>query len=327
MALLNATPHPALDVPITDPTGRRVVVAIIKATFEIDRAGRLVLADEPSPVRVADVLLDPDRPQGSIKYPTDVCVEKRGTDVIVVGSAVAKQPVTHADVIVRAAGIDAPLVVHGERRFYRGVRGIAIGPAAPFEVMPIVYERAYGGANEELSEIEERNPAGVGAARTDLVDQPAPQIEHPARPHRTASDAHPPMGYGATRPHWLPRRTFAGTFDAAWQKDRMPLLPLDYDARFENAAHPSLQIQDPVQPGAPFAVLGMNEAGLLKFELPDLRLVVHGVRDGGRETVRPAVDTVLVEPSRARVELTARATFAMGRGATSLREIRVDHEG
>ncbi len=132
------------------------------------------------------------------------------------------------------------------------------------------------------------------------------------------------MGYGATRPHWLPRRSYAGTFDEAWQRARMPMLPLDYDARFENVAHPSLQMDAPIAPGTPIAVLGMTEATAFRCEVPDLRLVVHGLRNGERTSLRPLPDTLVVEPARARIELTCRAVFPMGRGRTALREIRVD---
>ncbi|WP_437840088.1 DUF2169 family type VI secretion system accessory protein [Sorangium sp. So ce1153] len=326
MSLLNATSYPALDVPYVDPSGQRVVIAIIKATFELSRTDRLVPSAEPSPVRVADVLWDEQRPQGSVKYPSDVCCAKRGADVVVVGAAISPRSVARMDVLVRVGALEAPLVVHGERFFVKGARGVVIGPAAPFEAMPVVYDRAYGGMTADCALAEERNPAGVGVAHRDkdLLDTPAPQIEHPAFPHTRAGEDHAPVGYGATRSHWMPRRSYAGTFDATWKKARMPLLPLDYDPRFENVAHPSLQLKAPPPPGTEIAVLGMSERGLFRCELPDTKLVVHGIRGQERTTVRPVVDTVLIEPARGRVELVHRAVFTMGRGRTLLREIRVD---
>lgn len=326
MSLVNATYFSVLDVPYVDPKGQRVVIAIVKATFELDRAGALVPAAEPSPVRVDDVLWDEQRPNGSVRYPTDIGCAKRGADVVVVGSAVSPKPVTRMDVTVRIGAHEAPIVVHGDRVFYKGAGGVIIGPAGRFETMPVVYERASGGMAPDFRLADERNPSGVGVAHRvdDLVGQPAPQIEHPKRPHTRAGQDHPPVGYGATRPHWLPRRTFAGTFDEVWQRTRMPLLPLDYDARFENVAHPSLQLEAALAPGTPIAVLGMSEATAFRCEVPDLRLVVHGLRNGEKATLRPLADTLVIEPARARIELTSRAVFTMGRGRTSLREIRVD---
>jgi hypothetical protein len=329
VSLQNATCYPALAVPYVDPRGQRVVVAIVKATFERDRLGRMLPAAQPSPVRVSDVLWDETRPNASVKYPSDIGCEKPGADVVVVGAALSPRPVARMDLIVRVGPLQAPLSVHGERFFYKGPRGVAIGPAARFEIMPVVYERAYGGATPDSRHVEERNPSGVGVAHRpeDLIDRLAPQIEHPARPHTHARDTHVPVGYGATLPHWMPRRAYAGTFDDVWRATRMPLLPLDLDARFENIAHPSMQLPTPPPPHAEIAVLGMCTHGLFECPLPDLKLVLHAIRNHARTTVRPAVDTIVVEPARGRIELVSRAVFAMGRGKTSLREIRVTTDG
>jgi hypothetical protein len=328
VSLVNATCHPALGVPYVDPRGQRVVIAIVKATFEQDRLGRMAPAAEPSPVRAADVLWNEEFPNSSVKYPSDVCCEKRGVDVVVVGAALSPRPVARMDIAVRVGALEAPLVVYGERIFYKGAPGIAISPPARFEVMPVLYERAYGGMTADGSLVEERNPAGVGVAHRDknLIDTPAPQIEHPAFPHTGPNDDHPPMGYGATRPHWMPRRSYAGTFDDVWRETRMPILPLDYDPHFENVAHPSLQLEEPLDAGTEITVLGMSEGGLFRCELPVPKLVFHGIRNHDRSFRRPHVDTILIEPARRRVELVYRAVFIMGRGRTSLREVRVDND-
>ena len=326
MSLVNATHYHANAVPYVAPSGQRVVVVLVKATFELDRKGELAPAAEPSPVRLGDVLTDEEKPHGSARYPSDLSCAKAGADVVVVGSAISPRPVTRMDLMVRVGAHDAPLTVHGPRLFYKGLRGIALGPAARFEEVPVIYELSYGGMAADFRCADERNPAGMGVAHrpSDLVDMPAPQIEHPAFPHALASDDHAPAGYGATRPHWLPRRGFAGTFDEGWRDARMPLLPLDYQSRFENVAHPSLQLPASPEPGTPVFVLGMSESGMFQCALPDLLLVVHALCNASRETVRPAVDLVLVEPARGRVEMLCRAVYTMGRGKSALREIRVD---
>jgi hypothetical protein len=229
--------------------------------------------------------------------------------------------------MVKVGDHEAPLAVHGQRLFERGARGVVIGQALTFTEQPIMYEHAYGGITADRAHAEERNPTGRGVAShaSDLVGTLAPQIEHPARPHETALDTHAPMGYGATAAHWLPRRGFAGTFDAAWQSDRMPLLPVDYDDRFENVAHPSLQLDRPFCAGMPIYVLGMSERRLMECKLPDLRLAITSVRARERITMSPRMDTLVIEPGRGRLELVARVNFALGRGERSLREVRVDY--
>jgi hypothetical protein len=327
---VNATPFAALDVPLLDPLGREVVVAIVKATFQIGPQGRARLADVQVPIRTTAILLDPDAPASSVKYPSDVCVAKGGTDVIVVGEAVAPTPVAAMDVAVKVRETTAPLRVHGPRVYYRSVAQVVVGPPARFERVPIVYERAYGGATADQRIVELRNPVGTGVAHrdADLVDRPAPQIEHPAYPHQNARDRHPPAGYGALAPDWSPRRERWGTADEVWATTRMYLAPKDYDVRHENAAHPSLLFEQRLAAGDAIGILGMTEDGFLGFELPDLRIVVRGRFDGGevRET-RPEIDTVIVEPSARTVQIAARASFPLGRAKALLRELTADVDG
>jgi hypothetical protein len=323
MSFTNETPHAALPVPLIDRDGRDVIVTVLKATFFVEAGGALRPADVPSPIRTADVPRDPDTPHGSLLFPSDIALEKVGTDVVVVGDAISARPVKALDVAVSVKKRVAPLRVHGPRVYYEGMLGVAIGPAAPFERLPIAYEHAYGGTSEDGTVVELQNPAGAGVARrpSDLVGKSAPRIEHPSFPHTSAADRHPPMGYGAIAPHWSPRLERAGTLDARWREERMPLLPEDHDPRYGNAAHPSLQFDEPLAPGDPIAVVGMSLDPFV-FALPAFPVEVRARFDTGeRASVRPAIDTVIVLPGERRVEIVARAAFPVGRGRRILREI------
>lgn len=303
------------------------MVTIVKATFTIQADGRAALADAQVPVRMNEVPHDVERPWSSLRYPSDLCPEKRGTCVVVVGEAVSRRKVAVMDVAVRARDLTAPLRVHGPRVYYKGVFQVSIGDAVPVERVPLVYELSYGGATEDLAIIEGRNPSGIGVARrpSDLVDTRAPQIEHPASPITTAADRPAPVGYGAIAAHWSPRRERAGTFDDRWQKERMPLLPADFDVRHYHVAHPSLTLAEPLLPGDPVAALGLTEGGLFSFEVPALRAVLWArFDDGPPARVRPAIDTLLLEPGERRVEVVVRQAFPIGRGKRVLRELGVD---
>ncbi|MEJ7732191.1 MAG: DUF2169 domain-containing protein [Polyangiaceae bacterium] len=164
------------------------------------------------------------------------------------------------------------------------------------------------------------------ATRTaSLVDTPAPQIEHPLRPHTSATDTHAPVGFGAIPPHWSPRRDYAGTFDEVWQQERMPLPPRDYDPRAASVAHPTLCFQPHLVPGDPLGIAGMSLEALA-FTLPALPVSVIARSDvGGRRVVRPLIDTVLVDTNARRLEVTVRASFPVGRGRDVLRELVVDN--
>lgn len=327
--MINATPYAAQAVPLTERDGRQVVVAIVKATFVIRDDGRLVRADVQQPVRMSDEPLAPDNPWSSLRYPSDLCPQKVGTDVVVLGEALADPPVTSMDVAVKVRDVTVPLRVHGPRVYYRGATGVAVGPAARFERVPIVYELAYGGATDDSALVERRNPAGRGVAKraADLIDKPAPQLEHPAKPITSASDHPEPVGYGAIPPHWQPRSDHAGTFDDRWLRDRMPIMPADFQPLHYNVAHPSLVFATPLAPGDVVAALGLSlgRDRLLRFELPDLGVTVDARYDHGeRRKVALPIDTVLVEAPASRVEIVGRAAFVKGRGQMALRELRAE---
>jgi hypothetical protein len=122
----------------------------------------------------------------------------------------------------------------------------------------------------------------------------------------------------------MPRRGYAGTFDDAWLRSRMPLMPADFDLRHHNVAHPALQFDEPLAAGEFVAILGMHEDGLWSIDLPAVPVTLSGrLHDGRRVTVRPLIDTVLIEPGKDEVQLTVRHAFPLGRGKSLLREIRV----
>jgi hypothetical protein len=329
MTVANASPFAALGCAYVAPDGLDVVLVAVKATFVQRADGRWVVADEQVEVRAGDVANFPDATDSSVRYPADSTYLKRGTDVVIVGEAISPKPVTHLDVAARVRDRTVVLRVHGERLYYRGAMGVAVGPAAPFERKPIVYERAYGGTDPSGSALDPRNPVGRAFAKNaaSLVDTPAPQIEDPAHPITSASDRPTPVGFGATGPGWQPRVGYAGTFDETWRRTRIPLMPLDFDLRFNNVAHPSLQFDRHLVPGDPIAIMGMTEGAPLQLEIPRLSIVLYGRYEDGRVVeARPPIDTALIEPLDRRLELTLRHAFPMGRGKRLLREVRVDQD-
>jgi hypothetical protein len=220
----------------------------------------------------------------------------------------------------------ASLRVHGERVFYRGALGVRLSEAAPFERGPLTYERSYGGKSKDGSLVDWRNPVGRGVHRSaaELDGAPAPCIEDPAAPIEGTRES-VPVGFGALPTWWLPRRALSGTMDAAWQAERMPLPPLDFDPRFHQVAHPSLQVERPLQAGDILAVHGLSPEGLFQVTVPALPLVAHLRRTRApAATVPLLLDMALLEPEEERVEFTFRRVVPLGRGDTLLREVRID---
>ncbi len=326
MSFANETPFAALPVPMLDEQGCDVLLVVAKATYTIDEGGALAVASEQHPVRMNDVLRDPDDPNSSVMLPSDLSIAKRGTDVVVVGDAISLKPVESLDLGVQLRGGLVPLRVHGVRVFYEGALGVvSISKPQKFTRMPLGYELAYGGMSEDFALVEMANPVGVGVAKsaTDLVGKRAPQLEHPARPHQDALSRHPPVGFGPIASHWSPRREKAGTFDDRWQAERMPILPADYDVSYGNVAHPSLQFDPHLVAGEAIGVIGMSPKPI-STRVPPLPIEVRATFDGDeRAVVRPPIDTVVVLPDELAIEVALRVALPIGRGKRVLREVVV----
>lgn len=131
---------------------------------------------------------------------------------------------------------------------------------------------------------------------------------------RCAPDAEPepftkvPLGFehapglAALGAQCEPRRSYRGTFDDAWQRERAPLLPKDMDARFWNAAQ--LTSARPLLGGERVVLMNLTPVGRMETALP--RVGVR-VRIDDRER-RPALDLVVLEPDADRVTLTFRVS-------------------
>lgn len=121
--------------------------ALVKITYAIDPEGGPLTPAPPRPLvnNVRDETLDPPMPPHSDFWPG-----KARTDVAVIGTAFAPrgEPVRQIIAGVIAGGRKRMLRVHGPReiRFLRDGRP-EIGPAEPFDRMPLGIEHAYGGVD------------------------------------------------------------------------------------------------------------------------------------------------------------------------------------
>jgi hypothetical protein len=143
-----------------------------------------------------------------------------------------------------------------------------------------------------------------------------PNIEDPNRLIRRYGDTPPPTGFGFVSPHWQPRATYAGTYDAAWEKDRKPLLPKDFDRRFFNAASPGLIAPGYLRGDEEVVVVNAAPVLQLRFMLPNVtpptcRVRVHG---GKTTELRTNLDTVIVNTDEMLVFLTWRAYMTLRDG-------------
>lgn len=274
-AVVDNTPFASDRNWVRDKHGRHHWIVAVRASFEIAPDGTLnVAAEQPNATLLPAYRGEPGR--SSLLRDSDLGPLKPGTDVLVEGSARAPRGefVTELPVALTIAGMRKVLLVVGDNEFRPGITGLTTTRPRPFELMPLIYERAFGGSDLESDDparriVDSRNPVGVGvAARSKhLVGQPGPNVLYPG----AAADLAGPAGFGPIASDWSPRRELGGTYDAAWFRDRRPLLPLDYDERHGCCAPADQHLGRHLQPGERIQVVNMTPEGVLEFVIPDLK--------------------------------------------------------
>jgi hypothetical protein len=310
------------------PDGAPLVVVIIKQRYEI-AAMHLFAARPGAEIAVVDEPWDDAAPLSSVKAPSDLGLYKPGTDVVVIGEAVSRDeaPVPWLDVLVSVGPVAQALRVSGTRVWYRGAGGVVPTPPEPMVRVPLRWELSWGGADDDPPRhaADARNPVGRGVAVAPerLIHRPAPQIEDPARPIGDHRGPYVPVNVGAVAAWSSWRSRHAGTMDDAWQRERMPLRPRDFDLRHHQVAAPGLVTPEHLVGGEAVRLHNLCVTGPLAFELPRVSFGVWGVTDERETAYRVALDTVVIRPGERLLDLTWRTNIPLPRPARGLRSIRV----
>ncbi len=293
---------------VRDRNGAEVWIVAVKCTFDILPDGRAEVAPEQPPVlRIAEHHGDPGT--SSVKYEADLVLTKTATDVVVVGHAYAPngRSTTQMDVGFAVGPVRKIVRVFGDRVW----SATGISSPRPFEQMPIVYERAFGGADPKSQhpdrDWEWRNPVGTGflAARDHATGVALPNLEYPSELIGSWNARPRPAGFGPIPGHWQPRAGYAGTYDDAWMNERQPLLPKDFDDRFFQTVPADQQPPGFLRGGEPVVLSGLTPGGTLRFQLPKVFLGFDTrFYDGSRQLhMERKLHTVILEPDYPRVSL------------------------
>lgn len=338
MELINATRMLAGYTMGLEPSGRELLVVVVKGTFVLPKDGEPVrLHDEQVPLVMADTFSGAPGFSAPV-HEVDYAPRKPMCDVLLVGSAHAPggRPVERMTVGLRVGALSKTLDVVGDRVWQAGLTGIRPSAPMPFVTMPVSYDTAFGGVDQEPDDPAEHdaygpNPVGRGwrkNLKNAWVDgRPLPNTEECGAPVAWPAGKYRPMAFGPLGRGWPQRACFAGTYDQHWLDEVFPFLPSDFDERYFQAAPADQQL--PV-PKAPLEVMlnGFHADGPRAFELPFLEAPVHVFpKRGGRETLIAPLDTVVLEPDAGLFTMVWRIARPLMHSLHEIEQVMVGRKG
>jgi hypothetical protein len=336
-AIDNGTPFAFELLFLADEEGRQLIAPVGKATYAISEKGHLVLAEKPMPVNPAgEYFGDPNL--SSYKYEPETAFIKPTTDVVLIGHAHApRSGVNETLVSLQAGPIKKTMKVVGDRVWGKALGKTMMTNPVPFEKIPLIYERAFGGWDRSHSDptkhtFEPRNPVGTGfRSKKGNFEEGIrlPNLEDPKYPLKSYGDTPPPAGFGFISPNWQPRAARAGTYDDKWMKERMPLLPTDFDRRFFNAASTGLIASGYLKGNEPVLIENASPSGKMTFQLPGVpppKIHVE-LRGGVHHDLTTNLDTVIINTYENVLFLLWRTHLEVRRGPQDVVAIQVSAEG
>jgi hypothetical protein len=339
MELINATRMVAGYTMGMEPSGRELLVVVIKGTFRIptEPGGALRLHDEQLPLVMADVYHG-EPGLSAPKTEVDFAPRKHRCDILLNGSAYAPggRPTERVSVGIRIGSWTKSFAVVGDRTWSTGVSGVTASPPQPFTVMPISYDRAFGGTDNKHEDPAKhaafmRNPVGRGFhknMRSEWVDgAPLPNTEELNVPVDRPDGEFNPMSFGVIGRNWEPRYRYAGTYDQDWFDNVFPFLPADFDEQYYQAA--PLDRQLPIPLGQQDVTLvNLTADGRRTFVLPNFDAPVHIFpKKGDREDLKAALDTIVLEPDHERMTMTWRVARQLKRDMFEIAQVFVGKKG
>ena len=276
----NNTPYEAGRYVVQDEKGKDLLIIVVKATYEFNHDGSLTISDKQEKVELADQYFGDSETTG-IKYASDVTYGKKSSDIALIGHAVAmKEKTKKSYVIFNVGKIRKKIAVFGDR-YWQSILGVTkISSPERFTKIPLVYENCFGGRDlstkkEKHHEFETGNYIGTGLkakkSKLKIKEIKLPNLEDPDNLIKSLKDRPKPTGLGFINPNWEPRLGFAGTYDENWQKNKMPLLPDDFNTKVNHAAHPDLIYPGFLKGGEEVLIAGVSKKGPFKFNIPVIK--------------------------------------------------------
>ncbi len=327
--MINQTPLPAHLHPHTDAAGRQLTLVITKATWDIG-SGRLAPPEKQLGVFnqsqrrcLGDFDLDPvqrsalaQRAQEQVIWSGhDLAPPKPRFDLMVTGYVTP--PVDYRGLslkaVIQVGSRQAQVEAHAPHYWLSGLTRHTPEPLGKrLHRTPMSYAFADG-------------PGGFPLKAEPDHPQQLPWLRRPgAAPHRKRHDK-APAGFGYWPENASHRQCHSGTYDEAWERDRKPGLPKDFDERFFNTAHPDLQWPQAPVAGTRIRLVHLAQTPEIRLQMPAIDLAAQATTADG--TRLPAVklipDTLTIEPDQQRMSLVQRTALAEGQGAQALSSVRL----
>jgi hypothetical protein len=339
MELINSTRMLAGYTMGMEPSGRELLVVVIKGTFRIptEQGAPLRLHEEQVPLVMSDMFYgEPGR--SAPKYEVDFAPRKPRCDIILNATAYAPggRPARRVEVSAQIGNWSKSFAVVGDRVWEAGAAGIGMSSPIPFTSMPITYDRAFGGTDTSHEDPSKHaaymaNPSGRGFHRNiakEVVDgKPLPNTEELDNPVKWVEGNYKPMSFGVVGRHWQSRAPFAGTYDQNWIDNVFPFLPADFDEQYYQSALADQQVKLPMGEQV-VSLKNLTRDGNRSFVLPHLEAPVHVFsKDGSCEKLRAFPDTVVIEPDEERVTMTWRVATLIRKNIFEISQVLVGKKG
>jgi hypothetical protein len=339
MELINSTRMVAGYTMGMEPSGRELLVVVVKGTFRIPtQSGEpLRLHEEQQPLLMSDVFFG-EPGLSAPRYEADFSPRKPRCDVLLNATAYAPEgrPTTRVTVGARIGAWSKSFDVVGDRVWEAGLSGIGASATNPFVQMPISYDRAFGGTDNRSDDPSDhaaymRNPVGRGfhkQLKSDWVDgSPLPNTEETGNAVTWVDGNYRPMSFGAIGRHWEPRYKHAGTYDQQWLDNVFPFLPGDFDEQYYHAAPPDQQLSKPTAEQL-VTLVNLTPDGRREFVLPHFEAPIHVFpKNGEREDLTAQADTIVIEPDAERVTIAWRAARPLKKSMFEIAQVLVGRKG
>ncbi|MEO8152579.1 MAG: DUF2169 domain-containing protein [Rhizobacter sp.] len=338
MELINATRMTVGCNMALEPSGRELLVVVIKGTFVLPKPGEPVrLHEEQLPLVMADTFTGEPGFSAPI-HEIDFAPHKPACDVLLVGHARAPEghQVTRLRAGLRVGPMEKAFDVVGDRRWQAGLTSITASAPQAFAEKLVSYDTAFGGADRNSADENEHdaylsNPVGRGwhkHLKNAWVDgQPLPNTEEVGKSVAFPSDKYKPMALSPLSRGWPQRARYAGTYDQQWLDDIFPFLPKDFDERYYQAAPEDQQVPLPTGP-MEVVLSGFTVDGRRQFMLPHFEAPVHVFpKRGEREDCTATLDTIAFDPDAERFTMSWRVARPLKKNMHEIAQVLVGRKG